>query len=159
MIKAKEEYTFNEAELAFLVFKWIGQNIRINFNDEDLDNPINAYTSGEGTPKALSSLFNNICTFFKINSDSISGYLKWINSKDDVIVSDRDYTWNYIEINGEYYLIDVSKASDLKLHSEYMYLDFGTNLKFLFVYIFQRIVNGNYYLSLIHLKNLNLWPF
>ena len=36
MIKAKEEYSFNEAESAFLVFKWIGQNIRINFNDEDL---------------------------------------------------------------------------------------------------------------------------
>ena len=103
MIKAKEEYSFNEAESAFLVFKWICQNIGINFYDEDLDNPINAYTSGEGTQKALSSLFNNICTFFKINSDSISGYLKWINSKDDVIVSDRDYTWNYIQINGEYY--------------------------------------------------------
>ena len=126
MIKAKEEYSFNEAESAFLVFKWIGQNIRINFNDEDLDNPINAYTSGEGTPKALSSLFNNICTFFKVNSGSISGYLKWINYKDDVIVNDREYTWNYVEINGEYYLIDVSQAAELNFYPQYMYLHFGT---------------------------------
>ena len=27
-----------------------------------------------------------------------------------VIVNDKDHTWNYVEINGEYYLIDVSQA-------------------------------------------------
>ena len=91
MVKAKEEYTLNEAESAYLIFKWISQNIEINFYDEDLDDPINSYNSGKGTPKSLSSLFNNICTFLKVESDSISGYLKWAN-KDYEIKNDIDYT-------------------------------------------------------------------
>ena len=126
MVKAKEEYSLNEAESAYLVFKWISQNIEINFYDEDLDDPINSYNSGKGNPKSLSSLFNNICTFLKVESDSISGYLKWAN-KDNEIKNDIDYTWNYIEINGEYYLLDVSMAANMKYsNSDYIFLYFGT---------------------------------
>ena len=29
--------------------------------------------------------------------------------------SDRDYTWDYIEINGEYYLLDVTLTSRFKI--------------------------------------------
>ena len=78
MVNAKKEYSLNEAESAYLVFKWISENIYIsfNFNKEYIDDPINAYNSWKGSPKALSSLFDNICTFLKVKSGSISGYLK-----------------------------------------------------------------------------------
>ena len=54
MVNAKKEYSLNEVESAYLVFKWISQNINIIFSNEDLDEPINAYNSGKGTSKALS---------------------------------------------------------------------------------------------------------
>ena len=104
MINARKEYSLNEAESAYLVFKWISENIKFNYYDEDLDDPINAYNSGKGTPKSLCSLFNNI-------------------------QSDRNYTWNYVEIQGEYYLLDVSIVSDTEFrdsHAEFIYLYFGT---------------------------------
>ena len=128
MIKAKQDNSLNEAESAYLVFKWIAQNIWIDFNDENSDDPINAYNSGRGSPKALSSLFNNISTFLKVKSDSISGYLKWVTYKDYTMQSDKNYTCNYVEINGEYYLLDVSMAVQLKISfSNYIYLYFGTD--------------------------------
>ena len=77
MIKAKEEYSFNEAESAYLLFRWISENIEFGFNEETTDEPISAYNLGKGTSKALSSLFNNISYFLKVVSGSISGYLKW----------------------------------------------------------------------------------
>ena len=127
MVKAKQDYSLNEAESAYLVFKWIIQNIWVDFNDENLDDPINAYNSGKGSPKTLSSLFNNLSAFLKVESDSISGYLKSENYRDYKMESDKNYTWNYIEINGEYYLLDVSMAVHLSISfSNYIYLYFGT---------------------------------
>ena len=125
MNKVKEEFSFNEAESAYLVFKWIAQSIEVNFYDEYSEDLTNAYNSGKGTPKQLSSLFNNFCRFLNVTSDSISGYLKWVNTKNVELISNRYYTWNYVQINGKYYLIDVSLASDMKF-SRYDYLHFGT---------------------------------
>ena len=125
MVNARQEYSLNEAESAYLVFKWISYNIRINLYEEGLDDPIEAYNSGKGTPKALSSLFTKISYYLKVVSDSISGYLKWVNGKE--IQIDRNYTWNYVEIKGEYYLLDVSLAADLKADNpDFIYLYFGT---------------------------------
>ena len=129
MIKAKEEYSFNEAESAYLLFRWISENIEISFNEETTDDPISAYNLGKGTSKAISSLFNNICNFLKVVSGSISGYLKWPSFWDDKLKSYGDYTWNYIEINGEYYLLDVTLTSRIKFNPgiDYIYIYFGTD--------------------------------
>ena len=162
MIKAKEEYSFNEAESAYLLFKWISENIEFGFNEKTADDPISAYNLGKGTSKALSSLFNNISYFLKVVSGSISGYLKWPNLWDYELTSDRDYTWNYIEINGEYYLLDVTLTSRIKFNPgiDYIYIYILEQiLKYLFALIFQKIINGNYYLNHILLKNLSLWHF
>ena len=126
MVNAKKEYSLNEAESAYLVFKWISENLFVSFNNKYSDDPINAYNSGDGSPKALSFLFDNICTFLKVKSGSISGYLKGIYYKNYDMLSGSNYTWNYVVIEGEYYLLDVSLASNYKfdLH-EFIYLYFG----------------------------------
>ena len=96
--------------------------------DYDDDDPINAYNSGKGSTKALSSLFNNFSTYLKVTSNSISGYLKYQNTSYMEIQNKRNQTWNYVEIKGEYYLLDVSMASDLKLYSDdILYFYFGTD--------------------------------
>ena len=43
MVNAKKEYSLNEAESAYLAFKWISENLYVHFNDEYSDDPINAY--------------------------------------------------------------------------------------------------------------------
>ena len=127
MVSAKKEYSLNEAESAYLIFKWISENLYFSFNNEYSDDPINAYNSLDGSPKALSSLFDNICSFLKVKSGSISGYLRATYYRNYNMLSDSNYTWNYVEIEGEYYLLDISLASLNKfgLH-EFIYLYFGT---------------------------------
>ena len=63
----------------------------------------------------------------KVVSDSISGYIKKINYEYK-IKPDIDYTWNYIEIKGDYYLIDVPIVCEFsyKYYPENIYLYFGT---------------------------------
>ena len=128
MTEAKEKYSLNEVESAYLVFKWIAQNIIHNFYNEESDEPITVYNSGWGNPKGISSLFNNICMFLNVVSDSISGYLKFADYHDDVIKPDKEHIWNYVEINGEYYLLDVSMVAEFKstYWSDYIYAFFGT---------------------------------
>ena len=81
MINVKKEYSLNEAESAYLVFKWISENIKIDYYDEDSDDPIKAYNSGKDGSKSLSSLFNKFSYYLKVASDSISGYLKYGNMR------------------------------------------------------------------------------
>jgi hypothetical protein len=126
---AKKEYSLNEEESAYLVFKWISLNIKVNLFDEDLDDPMKAYNSGIGTPKSLSSLYNKFSYYLKVVSDSISGYLKWSNLS-HIFEINRNYTWNYVEIKGEYYLLDVSIAGFNELRNsfpDFIYLYFGTD--------------------------------
>jgi hypothetical protein len=129
MINAKKEYSLNETESAYLVFKWISLNIKVNLFDEDLDDPMKAYNSGIGTPKSLSSLYNKFSYYLKVVSDSISGYLKWSNLS-HIFEINRNYTWNYVEIKGEYYLLDVSIAGFNELRNsfpDFIYLYFCTD--------------------------------
>jgi len=129
MINAQEKYSLNEAESAYLAFKWIAQNIENDFyKEEGSDEPITVYNSASGNPKGISSLFNNMCMFLNVVSDSISGYLKIADYKNDVIKSDKEYIWNYIEINEEYYLVDVSMVAEFTstYWSDYIYAFFGT---------------------------------
>ena len=135
MVNAQEKYSLNEAESAYLAFKWIAQNIRNDFyKEEGSDEPITVYNSGSGNPKGISSLFNNICMFLNVVSDSISGYLKIADYKNDVIKSDKEYIWNYIEINEEYYLVDVSIVAEFTstYWSDYIYAFFGTEPEIFF---------------------------
>ena len=127
MVSAKKEYSLNETESAFLVFKWICQNI--NLEQAILDDPINAYNSGKGSSKALSSLFNYFCSYLKVSSNSISGYLKYNNFYYNELQKKINHTWNYVEIKGKYYLLDVSMASKLRIYSDddILYFYFGTD--------------------------------
>ena len=131
MIKEKEENSFNDTESAYLVFKWINLNIETKYNGENIDEPTSVYNSGKGSTKGMSYLFNNMCNLLEVDSGSISGYLKWKNLEDYGINYNIEYFWNYIEIDGQYYLIDVSKAADMNEYksyfSDYTYLYFGTD--------------------------------
>jgi len=63
MIKAKEENSFNDTESAYLVFKWIAQNIKTEYIGKHIDEPTSVYNSGKGFTKGMSSLLL-ICAIF-----------------------------------------------------------------------------------------------
>ena len=115
--------------------------------NEDLSS---VYNSGKG----ISALFNKMSDNLKVEAGSIFGYLKTSGVESEDIITNIDFTWNYILIDGEYYLINVSSGIgffQLKGFTR-TYIDFFSALikNFSFVNIFLKIINGNYYLIHYH---------
>ena len=123
----KKQYSFNDAESAYLVYMWIAKNIKVGGEFYENQDPLIAYNSGVATLNGLTSLFKVMCNFLNIQAGSISGYVKY-NDKEGNILND-DYAWNYIAINGSYYLIDVLYG--MSQHQEELF--FGTNPE-IFIY-------------------------
>ena len=69
----------NNEETAYLIFKWINQNLEANFDDVKVNDAAGTYNLGKGSPKGMSSVFNTMCSFLELKTDSVSGYLKWVN--------------------------------------------------------------------------------
>ena len=100
----KEKYSLNDAESAYFIYKWITQNFRVNEGEEDLTK---IYKSGKGSDAGLSSLFKRMCSYLDLESDLISGFIKYYTGE-------MEYVWNYVVIDGEYYLLDVVIGCELK---------------------------------------------
>ena len=134
MSNLKEKYSLTEVDSAYLIYKWIATNIELELTGQN-DDPILVYNSGKGTAKGMSSLFKQMCNYCRLEVDNISGYIKTvIDLIGENLITKMDFTWNYILINGEYYLVDVSSGSGVFGANEYdhVFTDFyfGTNPEF-----------------------------
>lgn len=129
MTKAKEKYEFSEVESAYLVFRWIIRNIKLEGPEGNKD-PAIVYNSGQGSSIGISSLFSRICSFLEVGSDSISGNLKGFFQA-------RNHTWNYIAIKNSYYLVDTAMALNYKKQSEIDFF-FGLNPEIFIRYYFPK---------------------
>ena len=111
IVDEKEKNSLTDSESAFLIYKWIAQNIEINcyYSIKNEESESTVYKSGKGRPSAISSLFNKMCSYMNIKSDSISGYYKTLNNSEYYKkFSEAEHTWNYILIDNQTYLIDPS---------------------------------------------------
>ena len=108
MSKIKEEYSLNDSESAYLVYKWIADNIEYDCTDPKLnyESPSAVFIGGKSGSFGIAALFKNMCTFMKIKSDIISGLTKQKVNSEEIINEVENY-WNYILIDGNYYLIDI----------------------------------------------------
>ena len=112
--KAKEEFSLNDAESAYFVYKWISNNIRGNLDNEEED-IAKVYESGIGNVIGIASLFNRMCSFLNLESGSIPGFIKYLNiTEENEITEYIEFTWNYFVINGENYLINVAIGCDFE---------------------------------------------
>ena len=149
MAKTKEEYSLSDADSAYLAYKWIELNIK--WEDSDNEDLGSIYNSGKGNPFGISTLFNRICSYLEVESGSIYGSYKFIELG---IYKNYNYTWNYVLINGSYYLIDAITFLIMENLIFFIKIYFLVLiLKYLFVLIFLKKLNGNYYQNLIQENN------
>ena len=116
MKKAKENYSFNEAESAYFVFKWIKQNIEFDCNfpsEANNDNDVNTYNKGEGSYFGISKLFMKMCEMLGLEVEYIKGYTFTILYFNSLRLGDKvNYVWNSVKIDNNYYLIDAAKREN-----------------------------------------------
>ena len=118
MLNAKIEYSMNEEESAYFVYKWIAQNIEYNCNyiiEEDSSAEISlAYKEGKGGTIGITGLFTRLCELLNVESNIITGLtkIKTYNHKNktDLIVI-KDHAWNSVFVGEQYYLIDSIKGA------------------------------------------------
>ena len=137
MSNAKEDYKMTDVESAFLAYKWISQNIEYDCLGKKLGNattlPTNTYKDGKGGETGITELFNMMCSFLDIETNTILGLKKDfsgdLNSTNLFTID--EYAWNYISIDNKYYLLDVISAGGLCTDSGFYKSQsdeyFGTN--------------------------------
>lgn len=108
MANEKEIANLSDIEAAFLIYKWIGENIRINCIDryKEDESAVKVYNSGEGSVTGISTLFNTMCYHMNIKSGSIDGFTKIKSFSSYLKYIETKHMWNYILIDNTKYLID-----------------------------------------------------
>ena len=118
MSTSKSTYSLNDEESAYLVHKWIVQNIEFDSVSEKLGNSSTAvstvYNTGKGGVTGITALFKTMCDHLKIKADTIPGLTKTLSDSKPKKIITKKYSWNYISINNKNYLIDVVMSIELE---------------------------------------------
>ena len=129
MSSFKSSYSLNDAESAYLVYKWIAQNIEYDKDDQKQGNSSTAiatvYKTGKGGYIGITELFKTMCDHLKIKADTILGLTKGTSFNDMIIkIIPKEYSWNYILIDKEYYLIAVVSSINFEKNKKKRGSDF-----------------------------------
>ena len=113
MKNAKDDYSLTMEETAYMVFKWISQNIEVDCNDYDgkYQSALTTFNSGKGGFIGISSLFLTMCLRLNIHSELINGYVKSMKNSDYKISTEEEHVWNLIIINNKNYLVNPTLGS------------------------------------------------
>ena len=108
MKNAKDDYSLTMEETAYLVFRWISQNIEVDCDDYDgkYQSALTTFNSGKGGFVGISNLFLTLCLRLNIHSELINGYVKTMKNSDGKIVAEEEHVWNLIIINDKNYLVN-----------------------------------------------------
>ena len=114
MFKVKEKYLMSEAESVYFAYKWIAQNIEIDCRTDKQGEIITegyiTYREGKGEEIGILGLFNTICGLLNIESNLIHGLLKYRTRNLTQLIDTKEYVWNSVLIDNNYYLIDIIKG-------------------------------------------------
>ena len=146
MSNAKEDYKMTDAESAYFAYKWIGQNIEYDCLGKNLGNattlPTNTYKDGKGGEIGISELFNTLCGFLNIETNTILGVKKDLSGdyNSTNLFKFDEYAWNYISIDNKYYILDVTAGAgictytgfDKRQRDDYFGIDPEFSIRYLF---------------------------
>ena len=128
MIKAKTKHKLNEAESAYLVYKWLAKNIDYDcynyfHGGKVVHDDKSTYSSGIGVCSGFSYLFKNMCSALGLEANYIHGYGKGLPGQRP---EKAKHGWNSVKIDHSYYLIDVTWGAGSCREDEYQkkYTDF-----------------------------------
>ena len=112
MKSAKQSYSLSEAESAYLVYKWLGNNIVYDcyaLHHGGIDHSgSGTYSKGKGVCSGYADLFETMCDYLGLETEYVVGYSKGEGFNPGVIPQKTDHAWNAVKIGSSYYLIDIT---------------------------------------------------
>ena len=116
MKNAKKSYSLSQVETAFLVYKWISQNINYDcyayyHGKVPVFSAKETYEVGKTVCAGYSLLFEYMGDNLDIETHYVTGYAKGASWVDGKIPTSSNHAWNAIKLGSSYYLIDVTWGS------------------------------------------------
>ena len=107
--------SLSEIEKAYVLFYWFHLNIEYDvegyFSGDKIYEPESVYKLGRGVCSGYSILYKYFGEKIGINVGTIVGYAKGYSWKKNTLFDSINHEWNYIIIEGIYYLLDVTWGS------------------------------------------------
>lgn len=164
MAKAKEEYSLNDAEAAYLVYAWMGKILYRDCNTENTDYefPTNVYNKEKGNFIGFAALFYTLASNLNVQVVPVQGKQK-ITSKNSDIYTVIDTAWNSILIDNTYYLVDSATGAGYCDNDDFIRRNtdfyFGTKPE---IFIKTHIPDDSSWQLLdktVTLSTFNSWPY
>ena len=114
MKKIKTAYGLKDAETAYLVYRWLNENIVYDcyaFVHGGVDHSEKGtYNTGKGVCSGIALIFKTMCLSLGLDSEYVAGY-----TRNKIIpgqpVTKTDHAWNSVKIDGSYYLVEATWGS------------------------------------------------
>ena len=115
MKSAQKTYSLSEGESAYLVYKWLSQNVvydcyGLNHGGIDFTEQ-GTYNKGKGVCAGYAAIYETMCDSLGLESEYVVGYSKGAGFIPGVIPRQSDHAWNSVKIDGQYYLVDSTWGS------------------------------------------------
>lgn len=106
----------SERERAEVIAFWMMQNIRYDAkgyaaNTYQSSGWRTTYISGRAVCEGYAKLYKEFCNRADIRCEVVSGFAKGYGYSDSIEFDSPNHAWNVIELNGEFYLMDITWAS------------------------------------------------
>ena len=115
MQAAKTQYSLSEAECAYLVYKWLAQNVAYDcyaLNHGGIDfSEQGTYNKGKGVCNGYALLFESMGDSLGLETNFVAGYSKGAGFIPGQIPKQSDHAWNSVKIGSSYYLVDSTWGS------------------------------------------------
>jgi hypothetical protein len=105
LVKKIQACGTNQLENAWLLYSWIGQNIRYDLYCQN-NSAESVFQNRTGISQGFVSLFHECCTLLSIQCSEISGYIKQNFLKQNEDLNKCSHTWNAIVLDQYTYLVD-----------------------------------------------------
>ena len=112
MKKAKASFSLTEGETAYMVYKWVTQNIAYDcynyqYHKENIDyTEEGTYNKGKGVCDGYAKLFLLFAKSIGLEAYRVVGYSKGASYYQGKLPTQTDHAWNSVKIEGNYYLLD-----------------------------------------------------
>jgi len=110
MVNEKQKYSLTQGESAYLVYKWLAENIDFDcyaLNHGGIDHTeLGTYNKGKGVCSGYSMLFETMCGSLGLEAEYVVGYSKGNDFIPGELPKMADHAWNSVKIDSSYYLVD-----------------------------------------------------
>ena len=125
-IKSETE-NLTEIERAFVLFKWMGQNIDYDIKNFNLGKSVDCskegvFKTGKTVCSGYSNLFEDIALFINLKVKSVSCYAKGAGylPGQKIYASETNHEYNVINLEGNWYPIDSTWGSGHSIGNDYI---------------------------------------